>query len=224
MPERVIVVAVHPDDETLGCGGTLLKHKAEGDEVYWAIVTEITEGLGFSKRYIAQRNREIKKVSGLFGFDGIIKFGVPAMHVDSYDHADLVTALGGVFSELAPTVVYLPFKNDIHSDHRKVFEAAYSCTKSFRYPSILRTLMMETLSESEYAPAIPAESFVPNVFVDISPFLEKKLEIMSVYADEIGEHPFPRSLTGMRALATLRGASAGCAYAEGFMLLKEIRK
>ena len=82
--------------------------------------------------------------------------------------------------------------------------------------------MMEVLSETEFVPAIEGNMFVPNVFMDISSFMKKKIEIMQRYKTEIGEHPFPRSVNNMKALATLRGAMAGREYAEAFMLLKEI--
>ena len=82
---------------------------------------------------------------------------------------------------------------------------------------------METLSETEFSLALIGESFVPNVFVDISPFLKKKLEVMRVYKSELGSPPFPRSEQNIEALATFRGATAGCNYSEAFMLLKEIK-
>ena len=82
--------------------------------------------------------------------------------------------------------------------------------------------MMETLSETEFAPALKEDSFIPNVYVDISEFFEKKLKIMRIFKTELGDHPFPRSERNLKALATLRGATAGCKYAEAFMLLKEI--
>ena len=83
--------------------------------------------------------------------------------------------------------------------------------------------MMETLSETEFAPSTKEDSFIPNVFIDISEFFEKKIEIMKVFESEISEHPFPRSIRNLEALATLRGSTAGCEYAESFVLLKEIK-
>ena len=83
--------------------------------------------------------------------------------------------------------------------------------------------MMETLSETEFAPSTKEDSFVPNVFVDISEFMDKKIELMNIYESEIGKHPFPRSERNIRALATYRGATSNCNYAESFELLKEIK-
>jgi hypothetical protein len=99
-----------------------------------------------------------------------------------------------------------------------------ACTKSFRYPFIKRVLMYECLSETEFAPALPEKAFIPNYFVDISDFIDKKLEIMEIYESEIDEHPFPRSLNNIKALAHFRGASVGVNYAEAFQLLKFIDK
>ena len=82
---------------------------------------------------------------------------------------------------------------------------------------------METLSETEFAPSTKEDSFIPNVFIEISPFIDKKIEIMKVFESEIEDHPFPRSEKNIRALATYRGATSNCNYAESFMLLKEIR-
>lgn len=224
MNQKVLVVALHPDDETLGCGGALLKHKAQGDEIHWMICTEVKEQDGFSPERVQSRNAEIHIVADLYQFDGVHRLGFSTMKVDDYSVSELVAKVSGVIKQVQPTVLYLPFKSDVHSDHRVMFKAVYSCTKSFRYPFIKKIYMMETLSETDFALSTKEDSFVPNVFVDITDFFVKKLEIMQVFESEIGEHPFPRSLRNLEALATLRGATAGCKYAESFMLLKEIQK
>lgn len=215
---KVLVVAVHPDDETLGCGGTLLKHKSNGDEIYWLVVTTIDK----NHPYFPKRQEEIERVVKMYDFDGVYNLEIPTQRVDECSMSELIGKISKVVNEVEPHTIYLPFKNDVHSDHRVVFDAAYSCTKSFRYPFVKRILMMETLSETEFTPSIPSESFAPNVFVDISEFFEKKMEIMRVYESELSNHPFPRSEKNLEALATLRGATGGVEYAESFMLLKEI--
>jgi len=215
---RVLIIAVHPDDETLGCGGTLLKHKDSGDEIHWLICTDIDK----NNNYYDTRQDEIKKVSKLYNFDSINNLGLKTMQVDEYSMSELIGKISKVINNIKPNIIYLPFKGDVHSDHRKIFEAAYSCTKSFRYPFVKKIYMIETLSETEFTPSTKEDSFVPNVFVDISDFMDKKIEIMKVYESEIAEHPFPRSIRNIKALGTLRGATAGCENAESFMLLKEI--
>ncbi len=214
----ILVVAVHPDDETLGCGGTLLKHKKNGDRIHWLICTESNPEAEFYKT----REQEISKVSGMYGFKSVHNLQLQAMRVDEYSLSDLVGRVSRVINAVKPQVLYLPFYNDVHSDHRKVFEAVYSCTKSFRYEFIEKIYMMETLSETEFSVAIPGQTFVPNMFVDISKYIEEKINIMKVFESEISEHPFPRSIESIKALAQFRGSTMGCKYAESFTLLKEI--
>lgn len=144
------------------------------------------------------------------------------MQVDEYSMSDLIGKISKVINDIKPNIIYLPFKGDVHSDHRKIFEASYSCTKSFRYPFIKKIYMIETLSETEFAPSTKEDSFIPNVFVDVSKFIDKKLDIMRIFKSEMAEHPFPRSERNIRALGTLRGATCGVEYAESFVLLKEI--
>ena len=216
--KNILVLAVHPDDETLGCGGTLLKHKANGDNIHWLIATQ-TDPQG---EFFQKRKEEIALVAKAYGFASVHHLELQSMRVDEYSMSTLIAKISQIITQVKPEILYLPFKNDVHSDHRKIFEAAYSCTKSFRYPFIEKIYMMETLSETEFAPSTTDESFIPNVFVDVSGYLEEKIAIMKLYKREMAEHPFPRSEQNMRALATLRGATAGCEYAESFMLLKEI--
>lgn len=220
---KILIIAVHPDDETLGCGGTLLRHKTNRDAVHWMIATDIKESDGFAKESVVKRDEEIDEVKRLYDFDSVHRLGLSTMRVDEYSMSELIGKISKVINEVRPNIIYLPFKGDVHSDHRHIFEAAYSCTKSFRYPFIKKIYMVETLSETEFAPSTKEDSFIPNTFVDISDLMDKKLEIMNVFKSEIGEHPFPRSERNLLALATLRGATAGCIYAESFVLLKEIQ-
>jgi len=217
---KVLVFAVHPDDETLGCGGSLLKHKADGDEIHWLICTKADSDSAFYQK----REEEITLVADEYGFSTIQRLDFKAMCVDQYSVSALIEQISKVMNTVKPNVVYLPFHNDVHSDHRRIFEAAYSCTKNFRYPFIDKIYMMEVLSETEFGLSIPGMAFSPNSFVDISEYLEKKIEIMKRYESEIALHPFPRSPDSIRALAKLRGSTIGCNYAEAFMLLKEIVK
>jgi LmbE family N-acetylglucosaminyl deacetylase len=218
----IAVVAAHPDDETLGCGGTLLKHKHSGDSIHWIIATEMRAEDGYTPGDLQRRDQEIKQVGALYGFDGVHRMNLPTTRVDEVPLGQLVARSAKQISAIEPHVLYLPFKSDAHSDHRILFDAFYSCTKIFRHPNIRKVMMMETLSETEFAPALPADSFIPNVFVDISSFIEKKIAIMKNYEGELKSPPFPRSETSIKALAAVRGSASGCAYAESFMLLKEI--
>ena len=220
MTDRVLVVAPHPDDETLGCGGTLLRMAREGAQLGWLIVTGMKPESGYSSETIAAREAEIRKVSELYGFAEVFQLRLPTRRLDTLPVADLIAEFAAVFKSFQPEVVFLPHYIDVHTDHRVVFETSVSCAKWFRYGSVRRVLAYETLSETEFN--LDARSgFQPNYFVDISAFLELKLQIMAVYQSEMDQFPFPRSHEAIRALATLRGSSAGFHAAEAFQLLRE---
>jgi len=220
---KVLVVAVHPDDETLGCGGTLLKHKDNGDEIHWLIATDIRESEGYDNQTVKTREDEIIKVERLFDFNSVNRLGLPTTKIDEYSMGELISKISSVFNKVKPNIIYLPFKGDVHSDHKYIFDAAYSCSKSFRYPFIKKIYMMEVLSETEFSVSTKEDSFIPNVFVDISNYMDRKIETMKIYESEMDIHSFPRSERNIRALATYRGAASNCNYAESFMLLKEIK-
>jgi LmbE family N-acetylglucosaminyl deacetylase len=219
--KNVVVVAPHPDDETLGCGGTLLRHKEQGDAVHWIIVTEMLEEHGFSPERIAARDREIQEVAERYAFQSVVRLGFPTTKLDEIPMSELVGKMSEAFQNIRPNILYVPYRGDVHTDHQYVFDAAVSCSKWFRYPYVEKILVYETLSETDFGMDPDTNGFRPNVYVDISRFLDQKLKIMQVYQSEIGEFPFPRSMETIRALASIRGSSGGFAASEAFMLLKE---
>jgi len=216
-------ISPHVDDETLGCGGTILKHKKNGDEIYWLIITapSVNQPLGFSKEMVRQREGEIEKVAQLYGFLKTIQLNFPAISLDTINFNELITKIDDAIETIHPQEIYLINRSDIHSDHRITFQAVYACTKNFRKSYIRRILMYETLSETEMSPALIENVFMPNVFTDITDFMEKKLEIMSVYENDVMTDNLPRSLSAIRALAGYRGSRIGVKYAEAFMLIFE---
>jgi N-acetylglucosamine malate deacetylase 1 len=221
---NIVVISAHPDDETLGAGGTLLKHKDSSDKIFWIIITSISEDQGYSSEKVHSRKMEILKVAELFAIDEVFELGYLTMKLSSSSLIKMVPEISRIFNKVQPEVIYTMNRSDAHSDHRVIFDAVSACTKAFRYPYIKKVLMYECISETEFAPAIPERVFQPNYFVDISNYLDKKSEIMKIYKSELGEHPFPRSIRNIEALATFRGATAGVRYAEAFQLIKFIDK
>ena len=222
--KKVIVISAHPDDETLGVGGTLLRHADNGDEIFWIIVTDIFEKDGVSSQRVSERSEEIKKVSSMYGFTKTYNLGFSSAKLDTTHLPILIKSISAVFNEVEPEIVYSLNRSDAHSDHRIIFDATMACTKSFRYPSLKQLLMYECISETEFAPSLNEKVFNPNYFVDITDYIEKKIEIMKVFKSELDCVPFPRSIENIRALATFRGCSAGLLAAESFQLLKYIDK
>jgi len=220
MTMRTLIIAPHPDDEILGCGGTLLRRKSEGAEICWLIVTNISTEYGWSLEKVKQRESEIKKITEMVGFNQVYNLQLPPTLLDSLPMNQLIQKISDIFVSYQPTEVFLPYYSDVHTDHRIVFDAAMACTKWFRYPFVDRVLAYETISETEFG-LRPEVSFTPNVFVDISQYIDNKIQLMSVYQSEMNDFPFPRSELALRAQATLRGSTAGYNAAEAFQLLKE---
>jgi LmbE family N-acetylglucosaminyl deacetylase len=216
LDRRVLVFAVHPDDETLGAGGTLLKLRESGAATGWLILTHMSEAAGWEPLRIQEREREIAAVSDRFEFDYVRNIGLRPAEIDTYTMGELVRSIREALIEWEPDTVILPYWEDAHTDHRLAFAAAKSCLKKFRAPQLRRVYAMEVVSETNFG--FPG-AFKANVYSDVSDTLEAKIEIMRLYASELQEHPFPRSPDSIRALATLRGSEAGVRYAEAFHLI-----
>lgn len=223
MNKKVVVISAHPDDEILGAGGTLIRHSLAKDEITWIIATQISKKQDFPEEKRLKRRKEIKQIKEALGISKVYELGHPTMTLDSGDLQKLIPQIAQVFQDFKPERIYCLNRSDAHSDHRILFDAVMACTKSFRYPFIRDIWMYECISETEFAPALPEKAFIPTCYVDISDQLERKLELMRVYASELGDHPFPRSEQNIKALATFRGATAGVRYAEAFQILKSIR-
>mgnify|MGYP006422666271 CR=1 FL=1 len=219
---KVMVIAPHPDDETLGCGGTLLRHANEGDTLHWLIVTDASTDGGYSDEVITFQQDQINKIATAYGFTKTHKLGFSPARLDILPMSELVAAIGVVVNEVMPDIIYAPFRGDVHTDHTVVFDAMMSCTKWFRYPSIRQVLCYETLSETDFGLNPEGQKFTPNYFVNIAPYIDRKVEIAMMYTEEMGEFPFPRSEEALRSLARVRGVACGQNAAESFMLLKEI--
>lgn len=221
---NVLVVAPHPDDETLGCGGTLLAHKAAGHRISWLIMSCMEERQGYTKTVIAERNEIIERVVQAYDVCECYIAPFATTELDTVPLSDRVSFVSSVFKAFEPNIVYLPHPSDIHSDHAAVYDAVKACTKSFRYPSVQSVRLYETLSETDFALPLNGNTFSPNLFVDVSGHFQGKMQILEYFRAELGEHPFPRSMRAVEALATLRGAVAGVEYAEAFVTVKEIVK
>ncbi|MBT6048197.1 MAG: PIG-L family deacetylase [Candidatus Scalindua sp.] len=219
---KVLIIAPHPDDETLGCGGTIIKHKSDGDKIYWLIVTNMLEEEGFDKDRVKERQVEIDNVSKEYGFEEIFKLDFPTTKLDMIPKAEIIKAISNVVCKVNAELVYVPSKNDVHSDHKITFESVMSAVKTFRSPFVKKILMYETVSETEFAPPFQSDTFIPNSFSDISRFINRKCSIMKIYNTELGNHPFTRSIDNIRALSVFRGATAGVENAEAFAVIKEI--
>jgi LmbE family N-acetylglucosaminyl deacetylase len=219
---KVLFIAAHPDDETLGCGGSILRHKSQGDKIYWLIVTAMSKSDRFGDERIRLREKEIRAVAKAYNFSHIFKLNLPATRLDRIPLTKIIEKIARIIKKIKAEIVYLPHLGDLHTDHQITHKAILASIKSFRAPSVKKVFAYETVSETEFALPDKKNAFVPNVFVDITPFIDKKIKIMKIYKDEIKRFPFPRSEKNLRALATFRGARMGVRYAEAFMVIEEL--
>lgn len=220
---KILALSAHPDDETLGCGGTLLRHAAHGDMLHWLIVTSAHQPQ-WPQSVIDAKAEEVSSVADAFGMMSVHKLGMPTTRLDTIPLAELINGVRSVVEQVRPDVVYLVHPGDVHTDHRITFDATLSVLKAFTMQrlGVGRILTFETLSSSEAAPFNAARAFGPTVYRNITPYIDRKIEIMSMYRTEAQPDPMPRGESAIRALARYRGASVGLEYAEGFMLIREI--
>jgi LmbE family N-acetylglucosaminyl deacetylase len=219
---KILCLATHADDETLGCGGTLLRHRAEGDEIAWLIATNPTRD-HFGSDFLARRTRQIENVARAYKFVETSFLGLPATGVAAVPDGHVVAALAAELDRLVPDVLYLNHGGDVHSDHRAIFSAAMASTKPFRRGrSIKRIFAYETISETEQSFGHSSE-FRPNSFVDISAHIDEKISILEMYEGETQPFPMPREASAVRAQARVRGATFGVPFAEAFMLIRDFR-
>ena len=217
---NILVISPHPDDETLGAGGSLLRLQAEGHQVYWMNMTDISEHLGYKKAQVEARKKQIKKIEEFYKFVGFYNLKLDTTRLEQYESREIIGKVDDYFNQIRPEWIFLPDYNDVHSDHKFVFDWVYACTKVFRQSSIKKIMTMEILSETNFGR--PENGFIPNFYMDISEFMDKKIEAAKIYESEIGMHPFPRSVEAIKALGMLRGSEAGKYYAEAFRAIKII--
>jgi len=215
---KMLVIAPHPDDEVLGCGGTIVKHAKNGNEVYLCVVTKGYTP-DWSEEFLKNRPKEIEKANKILGIKKTHFLDYPTVKLDTIPQKELNEAISKVVNEVKPDILCIPHKGDVNKDHRLVFEASLVATRPANH-KVKKILSYETLSETDWGQ--PIEPFVPNVYVDISETLGKKIEAMKAYGSELKQYPHPRSLEIIEALAKKRGSEVGVKFAEAFMLIREI--
>jgi LmbE family N-acetylglucosaminyl deacetylase len=221
--KRITIISVHPDDETLGCGGTILRHVADGDQVSWIVVTAGWEPK-YSGSVIAAKAREVEQVARAYGMVDVQRLGLPTTRLRELPESAVIDALGPAIEKSRPDIIYTVHRGDVHTDHHAVFDAVGIVCKPFRdRPRPARLLSFETLSSTDAALTVGSEPFRPTVFVDVTPFIDRKIEIMALFASEQQPYPQPRAADSIRAQARYRGAAIGREYAEAFMLLREVQ-
>ena len=221
--ERAMVIAPHPDDEVLGCGGTIARLTALGRVVE---VVVVTRGMAprFNPAHAEQVRDEALRAHSVLGVSRTRFLDFPAAGLDQIACADLNQAVVTVVSDMRPDTLFLPFLGDLHFDHKLVFDAAMVAARPQGNDFPERIFAYETVSETNWSAPYVAPSFQPNVFVDISDYLDMKLEAFGCFSSQVRAFPNERSIETLRALAMVRGSCVSCAAAEAFTLIREVVK
>ena len=215
---KVLVFAPHPDDETLGCGGTLLKHLSNKDQIYWCMMTYGNSKMGHDKKHFKKWDSIIESINKEYQSTKFFNLKFPSGELDNVGNMEIITKIKKVINEVRPQLVYLNHCGDVHTDHRYTFDCVMSSVKNFNFPFIDKIMTYETISETDFSPVSLNQTFKPNIFVDISDFFDQKIKIMKNYKSEVMQEPLPRSIRSIEALAVLRGSRIGVNYAEAFQL------
>lgn len=223
MPERILVIAAHADDEALGCGGTLARHVAQGDEVHLVFMADGVGSRRGDDLAAEQRSRNSARDRALaaLGVASSVSFGLADNQMDALPLLDVVQLLERAIASTDPHVVYTHHAGDLNIDHRVTHQAVMTACRPLPGRTLREILAFEVPSSTEWAPAgLPP--FVPDVFVDITATWPAKRAALEAYADELRPAPHARSLPAIEALATWRGHTVGLAKAEAFMLQRRI--
>ena len=219
---NILVIAPHPDDEVLGCGGTIAKHVSMGDSVYVCIVTKGCEPL-FSQDSVEKVMDECKKADALLGVKETIFLNFPAAMMEEVPRYKLNDAFIKTIQKIKPEIVYLPHRGDMQLDHKMTVDAAMVALRP-KYDHMVKIIYAyETLSETGWDVPNTVNEFIPNVYNDITEYIDKKVKALQKFTTQLAEFPNPRSIETIEALAKFRGNTVSIPYAEAFMLLREVK-
>ena len=219
---NVLVIAPHPDDEVLGCGGTIAKYACQGDDVYVAVVTKGREPI-FSDELVEQGRKECRRANAYLGVKETIFMDFPAVMLEEIPRHKLNEAFIKLIQDIEPEIVYLPHRGDMQLDHKMTADAAMVALRP-KYRHVVKQIYAyERLSETGWDVPNVINEFIPTSYNDIDSFIEKKIEAMKIYKSQIAKYPNARSVESIRALAIFRGTTVGVKAAEAFVLLREIK-
>jgi len=229
MQATVLVVAAHPDDEVLGCGGTISRMGAEGHAVHVLILAEgvtsrdVARDASGRSAQIAALAAQAKRANETLGGASLQLLGFPDNRMDGVALLDLVKVVEDAIARHAPRIVLTHGSGDVNIDHQQVHDAVVTACRPTPGQAVKELLFFEVPSSTEWRPPSSRPSFAPNCYVDISAHLAQKLAALQAYAGELREFPHPRSLAAVEALAHWRGASVGVEAAEAFILGRSLR-
>lgn len=217
---NILVIAPHMDDEVLGCGGTILRHVENGDDLYVCFIAHRKYNHQFDKVKNETEKQHASKAKKILGYKEAVFFELSDEQLDG-SVQNIIILLEKYVAKIKPTLVYIPFMSDNNQDHRATFDAARVVLRPSATSFIKYIYMYEVPSSTEQSPPLPESTFLPNYFVNITKYIDKKIDAFKLYETEKRTYPHPRSEEALRILAQKRGTEIGFEYAEAFMILRE---
>jgi N-acetylglucosamine malate deacetylase 1 len=216
----VLVVAAHPDDEALGCGGTIAKLAGQGHSIHVAL---LADGVGARRpgrlgREVNRRQRAAKAAAKVLGVSSVFFGEFPDNRMDGVDLLDVVQVVERLIERHRPGIVMTHHAGDLNVDHRRISQAVVTACRPQKGQPVQNLLFFEVPSSTEWQVPGAGPAFEPNWFVDISATLGPKLKALKSYDAEMRAWPHPRSYEGVDHLARWRGSTVGVAAAEAFMV------
>lgn len=223
----VLIVAAHPDDEVLGCGGTIAALRAREVRVTVAILGEGHTSRAETRESATAGGTDALRASSLaaaeqLGGPEVVHFGLPDNRFDSLPLIEIIKPIERLIAEREPATVLTQHGGDLNIDHAQTFRAVLTATRPTVGHAVRSVYAYEVASSTEWALQQFAPRFVPNVFVDIATTLERKLAAMAAYESEARAYPHPRSAPALRAQAQRWGSVAGLEAAEAFQLVRRV--
>ena len=194
--------------------------RKKGDDIFLLIITNLSIKFGWSEKQIEIRKKEIDKIKKFYGFKNVFHLNFQTKYLDTVPINEIIENISNIVKKTKSEILYIPLRDDVHTDHQIVSKACMSSIKWFRNPSVKKVMAYEVISETNFN--FDQNNFKPNVFIDITPYISKKIAAMKIYKSEIKKHPFPRSEDAIKSLAILRGSQSGKKFAEAFQLYMEI--
>ena len=224
---NILVIAAHPDDEILGCGGTLAKHVFNGD-----IVNTVIFGEGVTSREkVNNQHEKLNKIkieaeeaNKIIGVKNLYFEELPDNQLDQFNRLKIVKIIEKYILELNPNIIFTHHVGDVNIDHQVLHHSVITATRPMPGNMVEKILFFETPSSTEWQIKDSGSAFIPNYFVDINTTFKSKLEALKVYDMEMRDWPHPRSLKNIEVLAKWRGSMVGLSLAEAFVLGREIKK
>lgn len=225
---NVLVIAAHPDDEVLGCGGTIARLASEGAHVSILILAEgLTSRVGYdpanTDTTLQVHHERARRAGALLGAKEVRFAGFPDNKMDTVPLLEVVQAIEREIARAQPEVVFTQHGGDLNIDHVVTFRATLTATRPMQGGSVRSVYSYEVGSSTEWAFQQFEPHFAPQVFFDIAAHLEAKIAAMQIYASEARPFPHPRSPEALRAAAQRWGSVVGVAAAEAFCCVREIR-